>query len=224
MTFIVTNGSGPVRDGDMRSLSVSERRASVAPVVSRPEPSPLSPDADAEIVEALSRNDTRLALELCSARYGESIGRLCMAMLGSQGDADDVTQQTLLVAHRRFAELGGETSLHAWLLGIARHESLRQLEKKRRRAAAPSPPPNQESDGYGGEAVQRREEGAARARALLERVRPSEREALLLRFVAGLSFEEVAAALGSDEQTERRRVSQALLRLRSSLGSDDADD
>jgi RNA polymerase sigma-70 factor (ECF subfamily) len=204
---------------------VSDRRTNAATVVEpKPEPSPRPGRGDAEILEALSRSDTRLALELCIARHGKSIGRLCMAMLGTQGEADDITQQTLLVAHRRFAEFIGETSLHAWLLGIARHECLRHLEKNRRRAAPPSQPPSSEGDGDGSVGKQRREERAARARALLERVRPGDREALLLRFGADLSFEEVAAATGIDERTARQRVSRALLRLRSTLGSDDDDD
>jgi RNA polymerase sigma-70 factor (ECF subfamily) len=204
---------------------VSDRRTNAAPVAPGPEPSPRPKVADAEILEALSRSETRLALELCIARYGKSIGRLCMAMLGSQGDADDVTQQTLLAAHRRFAEFIGEASLRAWLLGIARHECLRHLEKNRRRRAPASQPPKGEGNGDGTAAgVQRREERAARARALLERVRPGDREALLLRFGADLSFEEVAAATGIDERTARQQVSRALLRLRRALGSDHDDD
>jgi RNA polymerase sigma-70 factor, ECF subfamily len=203
---------------------VSDRRTNAAPVAPSPEPAQRPRRADAEILDALSRSDTRLALELCTARYGESIGRLCMAMLGTQGDADDVTQQTLLVAHQRFAEFVGEVSLRAWLLGIARHECLRQIEKNRRRGAPASQPPKGESDGDGSHALQRRKERAAGARALLERARPGDREALLLRFGADLSFEEVAAATGIDERTARQRVSRALLRLRSALGGDHDDD
>jgi RNA polymerase sigma-70 factor, ECF subfamily len=203
---------------------VSDRRTNAAPVAPSHELAQRPRQADAEILDALSRSDTRLALELCTARYGESIGRLCMAMLGSQGDADDVTQQTLLVAHQRFSELVGEVSLHAWLLGIARHECLRQIEKNRRRAAPASQPPKGEGDGDGSDGLQRRKERAAGARALLERVRPGDREALLLRFGADLSFEEVAAATGIDERTARQRVSRALLRLRSALGDDHDDD
>ena len=53
-----------------------------------------------------------------------------------------------------------------------------------------------------------------RARALLEQIRPSEREALLLRYLGELSFREVADAAGIDEAAARKRVSRALLHLR----------
>ncbi len=186
-----------------------------------PQVTPLAPDV--EITEALSRGETELALSLCVHRHGPSIGRLCMAMLGSQLDADDVTQDTLLSAHQTFTEYRGEGSLRAWLLGIARNKCLQHLEKTRRRGAKlrlgsgrqPSEPPEEVLG------VKRR---ADRARALLEQVKPSDRDALLLRFGADLNFKEVAAACGIDEPTARKRVSRALMRLRSALENEHDDD
>jgi RNA polymerase sigma-70 factor (ECF subfamily) len=61
---------------------------------------------------------------------------------------------------------------------------------------------------------------AARARRLLGEIRPTEREALVLRFAADLSFREVGDACGIDEAAARKRVSRGLSRLRSLLGED----
>ena len=55
-------------------------------------------------------------------------------------------------------------------------------------------------------------------------MRPSDRDALLLRFGADLSFKEVAAACGIDETAARKRVSRALARLRSVLEDENDDD
>ena len=63
------------------------------------------------------------------------------------------------------------------------------------------------------ELVERRAR-AHRMRLLLEDMRPTEREALLLRYEAELSFQEVSEVLGIDEPTARKRVSRALARLR----------
>jgi RNA polymerase sigma-70 factor (ECF subfamily) len=60
-------------------------------------------------------------------------------------------------------------------------------------------------------------ERAIRARNALAELKPSEREAVVLRYDAGLSFREVAAACGVDEAAARKRVSRALSRLRESL-------
>src|SRR5690606_20227114 len=181
-------------------------------------PTPGEP-LDAEILDALARGDTRQALGLCAERHGASIGRLCMAMLGSQRDADDVTLETLLRAHQRFREHRGEGSLRAWLLGIARSECLRRLEKSRRRGAKAAAPRGADA-ALRADAELGTQQRAERARALLESVRPSDRDALLLRFFSDLSFEEVAAACGIDEAAARKRVSRALSRLRSVLESE----
>jgi RNA polymerase sigma-70 factor (ECF subfamily) len=202
---------------------VSDGRGSTAPAAPEPQPQLYAPNGDRDILEAIAAGESRLALTLCVERHGPSIGRLCMAMLGSQGDADDVTQETLIAAHQGFREFRGDGSLRAWLLGIARHKCLQQLEKSRRRstkqgmlAAADAEPALDELLGA--------KKRAAKARTLLERVRPSYRDALLLRFGADLSFKEVAAACGIDEVTARKRVSRALIELRSALGSDNDDE
>jgi RNA polymerase sigma-70 factor (ECF subfamily) len=59
-----------------------------------------------------------------------------------------------------------------------------------------------------------------RARSLrdaLAELKPSEREILLLRYQAELSFREVAEACGLDEPAARKRASRALARLRTLL-------
>jgi RNA polymerase sigma-70 factor (ECF subfamily) len=90
---------------------------------------------------------------------------------------------------------------------------LQWLEKARRQSAhlrlvPPGPTPRPADE------LLVADERARRARAALEQLRPSERDALLLRYAGELSFEEVAELCGIDEPAARKRVSRALLRLR----------
>jgi RNA polymerase sigma-70 factor, ECF subfamily len=157
---------------------------------------------DADVRAALDRGDTRGAVLLCAHRHGEAIGRLCMALLGSQADAEDVLQETLLDAYRGIAGWRGEGSLRSWLFGIARRKCAREAERgARKRTAAPA-------------TSSRCVDGAREA---LGELRPSEREAVVLRFGAGLSFREVADACGIDEAAARKRVSRGIAALRSRL-------
>ncbi|HET7608416.1 MAG TPA: sigma-70 family RNA polymerase sigma factor, partial [Gammaproteobacteria bacterium] len=55
----------------------------------------------------------------------------------------------------------------------------------------------------------------------LEKLKPSEREALALRYVADLSHREIAEACGLDEAAARKRVSRALDRLRSVMPTEE---
>jgi RNA polymerase sigma-70 factor (ECF subfamily) len=155
----------------------------------------------------------RDALATCVRLHGTILGRLCIALLGSQSDADEAVQETLLRAHRGMATYRGEGSVKAWLCGIARHVCAHVLETRRRgREALELVPTAPEArDAF----ETRRRAGAVRD--ALDKLRPSEREALVLRFVADLGSREIGVALGIDDATARKRVSRALAKLRDVL-------
>jgi RNA polymerase sigma-70 factor (ECF subfamily) len=210
-------------DHDLQEPLVSDGHASAVAAPSSGPPAVVQAE-DVDLVNALERRETRRALALCVERHGASIGRLCMAMLGSQADADDATRETLLTVHQSFGEYRGTGSVRAWLLGIARNQCLQQLESSRRRGAKPALATNGALAERGADGALGATHRAERARALLDNVRPSDRDVLLLRFLADLSFEEVAAALGIDEATARQRVSRALSHLRKTLRSEHDDE
>lgn len=169
------------------------------------------------ILDAARRRDRARAAELLVAGHAHAIGRVCMALLGSRSEAEDALQETLVAALDGLDGFRGDGSLRAWLLSIARRRSARRLESRSRereltqQAEAPHPDLSAEQQSL-----------ARQARALLAELRPSEREALVLRFDAGLSFREVAEACGIDEAAARKRVSRGLSRLRSLMGEDES--
>lgn len=63
-------------------------------------------------------------------------------------------------------------------------------------------------------AAQRR---AERVRSALERLKPSERDAVVLRYEADLPYREIGRACGIDEVAARKRVSRALARMKTLL-------
>lgn len=171
---------------------------------------------DASALSALKAGDRRRALTLCMREHGAAVGRLCMALLGSQAEADDAVQDTFVAAHAGFDGFRGEGSLRSWLFGIARRRCARALDRRGTGSV-------EEAEAGHAPAADELLEARRRAetvRALLAEVRPSEREALLLRYVGELSYREVAEACGIDEAAARKRVSRALSRLRE-LSEDD---
>jgi RNA polymerase sigma-70 factor (ECF subfamily) len=119
------------------------------------------------------------------------------------------------------ASYRGEGSIKAWLCGIARHVCAHMLETRRRgRELLEVVPPDTEASGA------QRDAFAARRRArmlrdALEKLKPSEREALVLRYVTDLSHREIATACGIDEAAARKRISRALDRLRAVMPSEE---
>jgi len=85
--------------------------------------------------EALARGDHREALALCARAHGPGIGRLCMALTGSQAEADELVHEVLLLAYDAFPSYRAEGTLRSWLFGIARRVCARHLEKRTRQTA-----------------------------------------------------------------------------------------
>ncbi len=180
------------------------------------EPSPSDP-----IGELIRTGDHREAIARCAQDYGPSVGRLCMAMLGNQDEAQEVAQESFLAAYQGLASFRGEGSLRSWLYGIARRQCARRLERGPRRhlelvdeihAGADDP-----------QATMRSGRRAADLHRLLSELKPSERDALVLRFAGDLSFKEVGDILKIPEATARKRTSRALMRLRTTLRPEDVE-
>lgn len=177
-------------------------------------------DVSADEADAIGRliaeGEYKQALARCTKAYASPLGRLCMALTGSQAEAEELVQETLIAAYDAFPSFRFEGSVRSWLYGIARRICGRHNEMKNRRQARLR---LVHDTGRGADvselAIER--ERAIRARAALASLKPSEREAVVLRYDAGLSFREVAEACGVDEAAARKRVSRALIRLRESL-------
>lgn len=171
------------------------------------------------IEELVAAGRHRDAVALCVREHGAAIGRLCMALLGSQPDAEEVLQETMLAAFAQMGSWRGEGTVRAWLFGIARRQCARRYEQGARERRGHL---RVVADGGGQSpvvsvAATRRAEAVRAALAVL---RPSEREALVLHYQGELSFREIAELCGIDEAAARKRASRGLARLRKTLTSD----
>jgi RNA polymerase sigma-70 factor (ECF subfamily) len=172
------------------------------------------------IVALIVAGDRRRAVGECARTHGPAIGRLCMAFLGSQHDAEEAAQETLMAAFDAMTGYRGEGTVRAWLFTIARRVCARRVETRVRREAKLRLVRDDEATDGDAEALLAARRRAERVRAALEQLKPSERDAVVLRFESDLSFREVAEACGIDEAAARKRVSRALGRLRETLGEE----
>jgi RNA polymerase sigma-70 factor, ECF subfamily len=103
--------------------SEMSRDAEVAPVATPGEP--------VDPTEQLIRDGShREAAGRCAREHGAVLGRLCMALLGRQADAEEALQETLLQAYRGMAAYRADGTVRAWLFGIARRVCARRLEAR----------------------------------------------------------------------------------------------
>ncbi len=170
------------------------------------------------------------------AEHRPALLRHCYRMLGSFAEAEDVAQEALLRAWRARGSYGGEAPLAHWLMRIATNACLNALARGSQRllpqlerapvpadtpmetleaAAWITPAPDSALFPDPGRAAEARETVALAFIALLQRLPPRQRAALLLKDVVGWSAEEIAAAL----ELTVSSVNSALHRARQTMGA-----
>jgi RNA polymerase sigma-70 factor (ECF subfamily) len=175
------------------------------------------PPSEDPIHRAIRAGAWRDAIALSAREHGASLGRLCMAMLGSQAEAEECVQEVLIAAHHAFREYRGEGTVRAFLFAIARRMCAKRLEMRGRRERRLRLVHDAGEAGGTPEELFEARRDAERVRAALERLKPSERDAVVMRYQAGLDYREIGVACGIDEVAARKRVSRGLARMKELL-------
>jgi RNA polymerase sigma-70 factor (ECF subfamily) len=161
-------------------------------------------------VEALRRRRPE-ALDDLLATYGKQIQGVAYLILRDRADAEDVVVETLLTAYERAGDLRDETAFRPWLMRIATNHALGMRRSQSRIVRL-----HVVSDHGGGDP------GTASTDrvTLLDGVAdlPLQiRAAVVLRYYADLSVEDVAITLNKSPNTIKAQLQTALDRLRISL-------
>ncbi len=163
-----------------------------------------------EELVAACRAGRREGFDEMAGRFYDRLYRLAYTMAGP-GAASDLVQETFLAAVKSFPNFRGEAQLSTWLISILRHQYALHLrgQKKWRvaplqgegeRLPAPPPPEIQKS-----------------VREILDRLKdlPEDlRTTLVLFYVDGLKYAEIAQAMECPIGTVRSRLFEARERLK----------
>lgn len=136
-------------------------------------------------------------------------------LVGKTADAEDVRQEVWLTVLRRLSGLEDAAAFRSWLYRIARHRGISWLRKRRREVPLPEAASLYEAveDDTGEEPAFSPEEAAA-VYAALDTLVAAQREILTLRFLGGLSYEDIADVLDCPVGTVRSRLHYAKRALR----------
>jgi RNA polymerase sigma-70 factor (ECF subfamily) len=149
------------------------------------------------------------------ARYAPRLRYFLRKLLGDHHAAEDALQETWLDVVRSLPRLADAGAFAAWLYRIARDRAFRRLRRSAR-AVAPldGDGPACEASGDGPLLSAERAEAV---HAALDRLSPEHREALVLRFLEGMSYEDMARVVGCPPGTVRSRLHYAKAALRHAL-------
>ncbi len=197
----------------------------------------LAPDADASLVERVKQGDVK-AFEMLVVKYQRRIERLIGRMVRDVDLVPDIAQETFIRAYRALPKFRGESAFYTWLYRIAVNTAKKALGELKRdplitesaRASRDdddetSRTENELSDGETPDAVLASKEIGMAVNAAVDALSEDLRQAITLREIDGLSYEEIAELMNCPIGTVRSRIFRAreaiALRLRPLLDTRD---
>ena len=171
------------------------------------------------LLRAIRAGDPAAFHELVD-RYGGQLMTAACGMVGNRADAEDVVQETFAGAFKSASSFRGEASLKTWLLRILMRQAARHHRKgrnKRMFSLSGSSESDEDMTANTGPTVR---SGAAAVESrldvtsMLAVLSPEHREVLVLRELQGLSYDEMATAIGVPQGTIESRLFRARRELK----------
>ena len=179
------------------------------------------PDVDSLLVERVKRGDTR-AFEMLVVKYQRRIERLVGRMVRDVDLVQDIAQETFIRAYRAMPKFRGESAFYTWLYRIAVNTAKKMLLELKRNPLVTeasfalsedgdetSRVENELSDGETPEALLASKEIAAAVNAAIDALSEDLRQAITLREIEGLSYEEISEVMNCPIGTVRSRIFRA---------------
>lgn len=183
---------------------------------------------DRVLIEAAQRGD-RGAFRTLVERHQRRAFSIAHGLVRDENDAREVVQEAFLRVYKGLDSFEHGSSFFTWLYRIVTNLSIDLIRKPGRKVAEldesrgmdeeerASLPMLARVDGADPVDVMRRKEIADRIRGALEALPPYHRDVILLREVEGLSYEEMAEAMGVSKGTIMSRLFHARQKLQKAL-------
>jgi len=187
-----------------------------------PSPTPPSAEADLLLVERTVAGDQR-AFELLVIKYQRRIERLIGRMVRDTDLVEDIAQETFIRAYRALHQFRGDAQFYTWLYRIAVNTAKKALVDLKRDPIVTETTLMRSSDDEDEtyrpgteltsdetpDTVLAAKEIAAAVNAAMEALPDELRQAVTLREIDGLSYEEIAELMNCPIGTVRSRIFRA---------------
>jgi RNA polymerase sigma-70 factor (ECF subfamily) len=183
---------------------------------------PTSSDTDLMLVERTVAGDQK-AFELLVIKYQRRIERLIGRMVRDVDLVEDIAQETFIRAYRALAQFRGDAQFYTWLYRIAVNTAKKALMDLKRDPLVSesalrgggddedetSAVENELTSSETPETVLAAKEIAATVNSAMEALPEELRQAVTLREIEGLSYEEIAEVMNCPIGTVRSRIFRA---------------
>ena len=175
-------------------------------------------DVDHQLVERVQSGDKQ-AFGLLVSKYQRKLHRLLARLIRDPAEVEDLAQETFIKAYRALGSFRGESAFYTWLYRIGINTAKNHLAAQRRRVPSSTALDSSEAEGVeGGERLHDLDtpERQLMTRQIAKTVDeamadlPTElREAITLRELEGLSYEDIANVMDCPVGTVRSRIFRA---------------
>lgn len=172
---------------------------------------------DADVIARVLGGDTELFRVLVD-RYTDEFARYAKYMTGSEDEAADIIQESLVRAYRSLRRCRDRATFKGWLFRIVSNQCKTHLATRRRRPVEPlsgeaADVASVDDPGADADAADVRR----KVHQALQELSTDQREALVLKYVEGLSLPEMAEILSASVSALKMRLLRARQELLAKL-------
>ena len=181
----------------------------------------LTQEEDQQLVERVQRGDKR-AFDLLVLKYQHKVVKLVTRYLRDPSEAEDVAQEAFIKAYRAIPQFRGDSAFYTWLYRIAVNTAKKALLNLKRDVLVSdhgfqsddgdeetSRSENELTNAETPETLYAAREIADTVNAAMESLPEELRQAITLREIEGLSYEEIAQLMNCPIGTVRSRIFRA---------------
>jgi RNA polymerase sigma-70 factor (ECF subfamily) len=175
-------------------------------------------DVDQLLVDRVQLGDKK-AFGLLVSKYQRKLMRLVSRLVRDQAEAEDVVQEAFIKAYRALPQFRGDSAFYTWLYRIGINTAKNYLVTQGRRMPTSTDSDIQEAETFDDgeqlrdintpESMLATKQIAETVNIAMEALPEELRVAITLREIEGLSYDEIALAMGCPIGTVRSRIFRA---------------
>lgn len=189
------------------------------------------PKEDERLIKAFQQGN-RSAFDTLVLKHQQGVFNLCYRMLGDDHEANDSAQETFFKVYRSLKKFRFESAFSTWLYRVTVNTCKNRLKssafRQKKRTVFLNNPHRTEDNRQSMEILDNspspvaeleRKERMKAIQAAIDTLTPERKEAVILKDIEGLSYEEIADITGQALGTVKSRLARARLDLRNKLRS-----
>lgn len=175
-------------------------------------------EADQLLVERVQQGDQQ-AFGLLVSKYQRRLARLISRLVRDPAEVEDVAQEAFIKAYRALPGFRGESAFYTWLYRIGINTAKNYLAARGRRAPTTTEFDTEEAETFDDgeqlrdqntpERILMSKQIGATVNAAMDALPEDLRQAIVLREIDGLSYEEIAQVMACPIGTVRSRIFRA---------------